>query len=58
MLIYANAKSLLLVVLRCRRFHTKRLVRAPCWKQLAGYIPGYLQARHFKYVLKSKIKMM
>ena len=26
-------------------------MRAPCWKQSTGYIPGDLQARHVKYVL-------
>ena len=33
---------------------TKRLVRAPCWKQSTGYIPEDLQARHVKYVLNQK----
>ena len=28
-------------------------MRAPCWKQSTGYIPGDLQARHVKYVLNS-----
>ena len=31
-------------------------MRAPCWKQSTGYIPEDLQARHVKYVPKSKSK--